>query len=332
MSNPKQRGKSKYVGENRHPISLSRPDAGDDSRTEEDRDAPPSASETPTGANHARRIGIQVGQAQLGAILALGAVLVMVLVIVLLWAKGVQQPSPLQEAAAPTPTTAPTPAPTEDRSQVLLGEALPVDQQPQPVQQAVPTAAIPTVSVAPSAAPVASAAFRDFYEAHGGLNVLGAPLSEVLTVNGREIQWFERARIERWPEYAGTPYEIQLGRLGVEYTAGRPFSIQQFFVSQPELRFFAETGHALGGAFLTFWEQNGGVDVFGLPISEEFDEVLPDGKAYRVQYFERARLELHPEAGGTPYEVQAGLLGTALYRNENRPTTIQPVPTAVPLP
>ncbi|NTW98125.1 MAG: hypothetical protein HGB28_06190, partial [Oscillochloris sp.] len=96
--------------------------------------------------------------------------------------------------------------------------------------------------------------------------------------------------------------------------------------------FFAETGHSLGGAFLTFWAQNGGIDVFGLPISEEFDEVLPDGRTYRAQYFERARLELHPEAGGSPYEVQSGLLGAALYRNDSRPNTIQPVPTAVPLP
>jgi len=34
-----------------------------------------------------------------------------------------------------------------------------------------------------------------------------------------------------------------------------------------------------------------------------------DGKEYTVQYFERARFEFHPEAAGTPYEVQLGLLG-----------------------
>lgn len=60
--------------------------------------------------------------------------------------------------------------------------------------------------------------------------------------------------------------------------------------------------------------------------------MLADGFAYRVQYFERARLEYHPQYAGTPYEVQLGLLGTALLRNEARPDTVQPVPTRVPLP
>ena len=329
MSNPKQRGKSQYVQENRNPLARSGPDAGADPGAAADPVAPPPDSEAPTQAHPARSSGLQMRQLPLGWILALVGSLCMLTVIVLLWNNDRRRQLAPQSATAQT--SAPTPAAKD--SQVLLGAALPVDQQAQPTEPTVaPTAAIPTVSAAPTAAPAVGAGFGGYYDSHGGLSILGAPLSEVLTVNGREIQWFERARAERWPEYAGTPYEVQLGRLGVEYTAGRQFSGQQFFVSQPDLRFFAETGHALGGAFLTFWGQNGGLDIFGLPISEEFDEVLPDGKAYRVQYFERARLELHPEAAGTPYEVQAGLLGTALYRNESRPTTIQPVPTPVPLP
>ena len=34
------------------------------------------------------------------------------------------------------------------------------------------------------------------------------------------------------------------------------------------------------------------------------------GATLRVQYFQRARMEHHPELAGTPYEVQLGLLGT----------------------
>jgi hypothetical protein len=49
---------------------------------------------------------------------------------------------------------------------------------------------------------------------------------------------------------------------------------------------------------------------FGYPISEELREVnQADGKTYTVQYFERARLEYHPENAGTPYVVQLGLMG-----------------------
>ena len=39
-----------------------------------------------------------------------------------------------------------------------------------------------------------------------------------------------------------------------------------------------------------------------------------DGKTYLVQYFERNRLEYHPENKGTPYEVLLGLLGVQTYQ------------------
>jgi len=38
-----------------------------------------------------------------------------------------------------------------------------------------------------------------------------------------------------------------------------------------------------------------------------------EGREYTVQYFERRRMELHPERAGTPYEVQLGLLGRDIY-------------------
>ena len=34
-----------------------------------------------------------------------------------------------------------------------------------------------------------------------------------------------------------------------------------------------------------------------------------------MQYFQRARLEYHPEAAGTPNEVQLGLLGDQALRD-----------------
>jgi putative inorganic carbon (HCO3(-)) transporter len=58
-----------------------------------------------------------------------------------------------------------------------------------------------------------------------------------------------------------------------------------------------------------FWHGNGGVPVFGYPISPRFYEVTTSGEMVEVQYFERARLEYHPTLVGTPNEVQTGSLG-----------------------
>lgn len=64
------------------------------------------------------------------------------------------------------------------------------------------------------------------------------------------------------------------------------------------------------GTFLDFWRANGGLAVFGYPITEARNEVNSDtGATYLTQYFERQRFELHPENAGTPYEVLLGRLG-----------------------
>ncbi len=62
--------------------------------------------------------------------------------------------------------------------------------------------------------------------------------------------------------------------------------------------------------FAGYWQTDGGLPVYGYPISEAFQEVSPtDGKLYLVQYFERNRLEYHPELPDL-YRVSLGLLGT----------------------
>ena len=64
--------------------------------------------------------------------------------------------------------------------------------------------------------------------------------------------------------------------------------------NQPDVLWFGETQHTLRGTFRQFWEQNGGLRVFGFPITEEFSQTSPEG-TFTVQYFERNRFELHPE-------------------------------------
>ncbi|MFI5269703.1 MAG: vanomycin resistance protein VanB, partial [Chloroflexota bacterium] len=70
------------------------------------------------------------------------------------------------------------------------------------------------------------------------------------------------------------------------------------------------TGHSIKGEFLKYWQSHGGVALLGYPVSEELNEISPaDGKVHIMQYFERARLEWHQEAAGTPAQVQLGLVG-----------------------
>lgn len=177
--------------------------------------------------------------------------------------------------------------------------------------------------------------FRDYYFENGGLPVFGYPVSNLMNVNGRDVQWFERARLEHWPEpdYAGTPYEIQGGRIGVEYTGGRAFPQQAPFISTPTNRYFPETSYGVRGPILQFWQQNGDLRIFGYPISNEVEEELSDGSVHVVQYFERARIEVHPEAANPAYDRQLGLIGTALHMQTDDPDVlVAPQPTLVPLP
>src|SRR5262245_61755995 len=60
--------------------------------------------------------------------------------------------------------------------------------------------------------------------------------------------------------------------------------------SELPFRYFYETGHSISGDIKTFYDRNGGLPIFGLPLTE----VITDGEL-RVQYFERARFEIVPQ-------------------------------------
>jgi hypothetical protein len=64
--------------------------------------------------------------------------------------------------------------------------------------------------------------------------------------------------------------------------------------------------------FLSYWNAHGQLPINGYPISNEFVETLEDGKPYTVQYFERVRMELHPE-NPPPYDVLLGQFGRLLH-------------------
>jgi hypothetical protein len=160
--------------------------------------------------------------------------------------------------------------------------------------------------------------FRQYWETHGGLFVQGYPITGVFKQDGFYRQYFERAVFEYHPELAGTQYVVELARVGADLTQPRsgeaPFQPIGAFDNSQDHVFYAPTQHSLNYGFKTFWNDNGGLQNFGYPISEEFDEKnqpppAGDGAVHTTQYFERARFEYHPEYKGTKYEVLLGLLG-----------------------
>ena len=86
--------------------------------------------------------------------------------------------------------------------------------------------------------------------------------------------------------------------------------------AQAAERCFAETGFCIDGRIREFWEQNGGLPVFGFPIAPQ-ETATVDGVAITVQRFERNRLELHPE-NPAPYDVLLGRLGADRLTQQRR--------------
>lgn len=198
-----------------------------------------------------------------------------------------------------------------------------------------------------------------FWNENGGLAVFGYPIGplELTTVDGKtfSVQRFERNRLELHPENV-SPYDVLLGRLGADRLGQQGRDWFGFAKSGDTggCRVFAETGHAVCGPILKAWRGNGlqidgkkavsyaeSLALFGMPLSGLMTETLSDGKQYQVQWFERARFELHPE-NAAPYDVLLGLLGNEVASSEVKqhiaatPAAIEPLPNTeqklVPLP
>jgi len=89
--------------------------------------------------------------------------------------------------------------------------------------------------------------------------------------------------------------------------------------------YFPTTGHYLSGRFRQYWESNGGLYVFGLPLTSVYDEQATDGQIYKTQYFERARFEYHPQ-NAQPYDVLLTLIGTEIIAQRQAERPFAPTP------
>jgi hypothetical protein len=178
-----------------------------------------------------------------------------------------------------------------------------------------------------------SGRIRQYWEQNGGLTVFGYPITpqQEETIEGTtlQVQWFERNRLELHPENE-PPYDVLLGRLGVDLLEQQGRDWRNFEKSegpQDGCVYFEDTGHNVCGDILEAWRADGleldgqpgyiqgeNLALFGLPISGVVTEQLSDGNEYQVQWFERARFELHPE-NDPPYHVLIGLLGNEIRGN-----------------
>lgn len=129
--------------------------------------------------------------------------------------------------------------------------------------------------------------FLEYFNDHGGLAIFGYPLTEPYYQDGVLIQYFQNARME-WAAGPEGSYVVQLGHLGEELNYGTPGSDEPQRLGARK-RYFPETGHIVSYAFLDFYNQNGGVAIFGLPISEMYYE----GDTI-VQYFQHMKLKWDP--------------------------------------
>lgn len=110
-----------------------------------------------------------------------------------------------------------------------------------------------------------------------------------------------------------------IGHQEVDWTAC-PGTLQTEFVHKyrEDVRpvadgmFFEQTGKFVGHGFWRFWRENGGIRIFGLPLTDEHEE-----NGITVQYFERARFEWQPAIADNPHGVVLGLVGTEVLKAKN---------------
>lgn len=137
-----------------------------------------------------------------------------------------------------------------------------------------------------------------YWRALGGEARFGPPLAPARETSTGLSQLFRNAQIGLRSDQLDTAYYVQPEAIGVTATEAQTYSGGQSLGEATDGapgRLFPETGHTIFGAFLTVWEQGGGVDVFGLPLSEEFTARAADGRTRQLQYFERAVFAYFPE-------------------------------------
>ncbi len=178
-------------------------------------------------------------------------------------------------------------------------------RQPSPTDPVAPTAAQPGGRYFPQTHHTLAGPFLTFWARYGSVDTFGYPRSEPFVRDARLAQYTDRALLRM---VDGQVVPAPLGRL---LTVGRRFAAVAPFRSTHDRLYLPATRHSLSGRFLDYWRSHHGPLLLGAPLSEVVVEGNGDGsgRRYPLQWFERGRLEYHPELAGTRYAVELGLLG-----------------------
>jgi hypothetical protein len=125
-------------------------------------------------------------------------------------------------------------------------------------------------------------------------------------------------KAERILEYVDTLPSDRVGGIAV-FTLGQGTEWPQYevtesmvpvFAGREDCHFYSATGEFLCGPFKKYWEEYGGLAIFGYPITAE----EPGGNGETVQFFERSRFEWHPGVWPEKHDVLLGHLGREMVR------------------
>lgn len=185
--------------------------------------------------------------------------------------------------------------------------------------------------------------FLDQWRAGGAADAYGNPITAEMTENGHTVQYYEYARFEYVPEDPNG-IVVQLGNIGEElkpmtvfrtvpaidpssksrdtaaalaHEARAWLAVDNSIAAQPDTdtrTYIADTRHTVQNGFKTFWENTGGADYLGNPITEEWSA---NGVSYQV--FERGKLAWTADDGVTMMPV-----GSILAKQYHLDTTGTP--------
>ncbi|MBI5350501.1 MAG: Ig-like domain-containing protein [Chloroflexi bacterium] len=138
--------------------------------------------------------------------------------------------------------------------------------------------------------------FRGYYNANGGALVLGVPITSGLIEEGVRVQYFQNVRLEYHPQLPEGKQVIP-SSIGINFEGNSTPCIRPQDVA-PNAYYF--DCHSVRQEFLGFFNQQGGLQFFGYPISEMYIS-----GTQVIQHFERASIVWNKSK---PVEYQFGLL------------------------
>lgn len=142
--------------------------------------------------------------------------------------------------------------------------------------------------------------FLSFFNANGGVAHFGYPRTDVVSQDGKTVQYFQRSRLEIVADEEGE--RVVRSPLAAMLLTERGSSAITSQSSSSE----SQSQYAIDQVFANFCAGNNGRETFGNPIAPAGDEVQVNGVTLFTQYFEFARLEHHP---GADSPVLLGLIG-----------------------